>query len=802
MKFSAAATRLIGTEHADQRLSASYPSLPASSTIATDVADAYSINKTPFADRRDKLASLQVQQYVYAEPTSEQFLVLSAPIYATLNGTGVMIASLGDDMKVGAIPVTLPVAQFRATFAGLVVTDTADQFALARDPTDPDTIPGQDPLADDGMPSVQRLQFGPNPSVLASLPVLCAIPPGVTFPTTLTFDGAVPPSLVTAFPFFDAWSKSIVHAFRHNDGKSLELGGPLLNKVVEQEDPANVGHYFQYHVPSAAYFAAFQPREDLALDITTLCAVQHGPTATKYRANLRTIHDSAYMRIGEREIALDQVPEHLLPSSPNSGGGGGGGSGFDAKEFAATLGETLNKHAPAAPQSLADKSHLAEVSDMERYFQLLGASKVAADGAVMPAKLTEEFTTVLAATPMHRAQELLATMIEVHLRTLELEKGDDYIVKNITLVPDTLKGLLGAAMLRGKVFGDTLVKDPTQCKKLISFVSYMPPRTRSAAYKEQLDAGTAAMIHELTGEHASKRDKKLTELVTEVQASNITHIVNGMANLFAIYSFMITDFDKSLLWTQMKEILGTVTSRDATSYFDFNRQLKQVYLHLVIAVHNVLRQFHAVAINPLYRSQLKKTGTTDKALFQDAVSLSKGIARNLKREMQNQSASLEFQQIPTLHVLFPHLNLVKTEQNSGRNGGTPKPEPASKKPRTDNRNDTRTDARPSASAGSSPILSGPELEQQRKSGFLKWTKSTGVPAAIKFFYAGADGTTNRVCFNGISQGPFCRYGSKCHAHHPKSLADIPNNKQREFCKTIEVTDGLEFMPGKGPAPGN
>jgi len=69
---------------------------------------------------------------------------------------------------------------------------------------------------------------------------------------------------------------------------------------------------------------------------------------------------------------------------------------------------------------------------------------------------------------------------------------------------------------------------------------------------------------------------------------------------------------------------------------------------------------------------------------------------------------------------------------------------------------------------------------------------------VKFNYNGVNGTSQGVCFNGISQGPFCRFGTNCHRHHPQKLSDVPAGERTAFCKLVEDTDGLAFMRGMGP----
>lgn len=786
MKLSSAAIRSIGLNHPDQRYSASFHPAPNAANLAEEVAVAYSIKKTPFADRRDKLSAIGVDQYIFADHRTQQFRVLTKPIYDS-TGTGpVWICSLGDDMKAGAVPVWVSADYFRATFAGLVLDSAAKKFDLFVDPIDPDTIPAPDY----SQPSVQRLQFSSEQPALASLPLLCAVPPGFVIPATMPFDN-IDPTVVAAFPFFAVWAKGIVHAFVHNNGMSLDLDGPLFAK-----DPDDNGTI--HPVPSADKFAIFSPVADLRLGVSTICAIQHPDKVDKCRTAVCLIFDSAYSRVGEREAAADRIPDHFRDqgSSP----GTGGSPGFDPKAFGEVLGQALKTNLPGPATSLADKSHLEEVNDLERYFSILGASKDE-QGNLVPGKLKDEFKAVLATTPLTRAQDLFATEMDVHLRSLDLEKGMDFIVKSITLDTQLFKGLLGGAILRGKVFSDTLVKDPTQCKKYITFVAFLPARTRGHAYKEQLDAGTATMIHELTAEHASKRERKLTELLTDVQVADVKHIVAGIANIYAVMTYMIEDYDKSLLWSQWLEVLTALTSRAASGYFDFNRNLKQIYLHLVVDCHELYRHFHEVAINPLYRSQLKKNGTLDKAIFQDALSISKGIARSLKKEIARQQASMEMREVPTIASLFPYLKLVKDESASGggKHPSANQQQSATKRTRTDGPTNSSASSATNSGGRPSPVLDQAGLDKQKKVGFLQWSKPGGIPPTIKFAYPGANGVSERVCFNGISQGPYCRFGDKCHGQHPKKLTDIPVDKQKEFVKFIESTDGLSFLPGKGPS---
>lgn len=478
--FTAAAARALGRDYADQRYSASFPSPSTLERLAAALAAVYSVAKTPFTDRRDKLASLKVEQYIYADFASQEFRVLTLPQYNTVGNDAVMLCTYGDDMKGGGVPVQILANHFRGTFAGLVATARATHFALTVDPVPPDSIGGPD--TENEQPSTERLNFGNAATSLASLPLLCPVPPGIRIPETMPFD-VLDETFTNAFPFFAVWALGIVHAYAYNEGKSLELGGPFFNRSAGGDDD-DIAHA----VPTVATFAAFQPITDLQLVVVPLSPVEHPVIFANYRADVLSRFDDAHQRIGQREKAAGQATDDPEPPSD-----GGGSPGFDRAEFAKAIGEAIGKNQGS---SLADKSHLAEVGDLVSYFRLLGARKDD-DGNLVPGEVTPDFQAVLAATPLARAQELFATDMVVHLTEMELTKKDSFIVRNISLDPQLLKSLFGSTLIKGKVYGDTLVKDPTQCKKLLTFTSFLTPKTRSAAYKEQVDHGTTSMIQNL-----------------------------------------------------------------------------------------------------------------------------------------------------------------------------------------------------------------------------------------------------------------------------------------------------------------
>ena len=354
---------------------------------------------------------------------------------------------------------------------------------------------------------------------------------------------------------------------------------------------------------------------------------------------------------------------------------------------------------------------------------------------------------------------------------------------NITLDTDLLKGPLGYTFLRAVLKKDPLNVNFDLCKTQFSILAVTTPRPHSVEYRAYMQNGSLVQAQEMVDEHHSKRAAKVTDLCITGQVGSDTACVEAVCNLYALYSFVIPKFKDSLLWKALAKFLHNITTNNAKLFFRLHAHMKQVYLHLFIAAHNILRLYHIAAIQPSNKQAVINGEPVDKEFFTNADAQAEIALMKLFADFQNQIPE-HTNTIPPIAALYPYLQLGT--KPTPKLTLPPSQQPIPKRVKTAPHQDVSTQKNYEAN------------EQQKSVGFLTYVKGGPLPN-LKIVYADSNGISNRVCLNGITRGKFCRWGDKCSYHHPKKLTDIPEPERRLLVKGVETTEGFGFVAGAGPA---
>jgi hypothetical protein len=777
-----AVAKAIGTQHDDQRFSASFDLSP--STIATNAGELAQCFTTDmlFLDRATVI-NTHADQYIYADTVTETFEVFTVPKFSCMipptdTGAHLYIGSLGDDMSSGAIPVSMTAEFFRGTFVGLVPKETAIRLKLPMDEVAPDQIPGPTIDGVEGAPpSLARLNAGNVEVVLTSMPTTFPVPRGVRLQPNMNFTNYLThnPELNEAAPLFPVWAGTVIHATRHNDGFSMDKGGPLFNQDEKDDCPTH-DFFVEFHS-----VGSIKGNPCIGLPSTHR-------KATEFRHYFQAKTEEAFLRVGKREMAHNRIPEAFKSVAHPAQDALPGPVAGDAIASAITSGieaSILARLPTVVPKSQVEKSHDITVNGILTYFQILCASQ-SPDGIAVPATINPAFEAIMAHPSISRQVESFAAELEMHIQTLQASDQANFYFKNMTLDADLVKGPLGCAFLRTNVKNGTLNSDPEQCKTQFSILAVTTPRPNSMEYREYMNNGTMIRAQDMVDEHHSKRAAKAIELCISGQVSSDTACVEAVCNLYALYSFVVTNFEDSILWTSLASFVNLITGKEAKNFFRTHVNHKQVFLQLFVAAHNIFRLFNEVALQPRHKKAVRDGTPLDFEVFKDAIVHANHQMRKLLTDFHDQVADFT-KTVPNVHVLYPHLQL----------GPRPTPKPvlqASQEP-----NAKRAKTAPNQDVSAQKSLTQDAKEQQKLVGFLTYTKTGGRVPDFNIFYADNQGVTNRLCVNGITRGRFCRYGSKCANHHPKKLTDIPEAERRVLIKNVEQTDGLDFVAGAGPA---
>ena len=727
-----AVAQAIGSQHDDQRFSASFDLSPSIiDTNAGELAQCFTIDM-PFMDRATVI-NTHADQYIYANTVENTFEVLTVPKFFLVTApTGAVanlyIGSLGDDMSSGAIPVSMTAKFFRGTFVGLVPKETANRLKLPMDVVAPDQIPGPTIGGVEGAPpSLARLNAGNDEVVLAVLPTIFAVPhgvrllPGMTFTNYLTHN----PELSETVPFFPVWAQTVIHAIQYNDGFSMDKGGPLFSQ--DEKDLC----------PTHDFFAEFQPVPSIKGNPCSDLASMH-PKAAEFRQYFKAKMEEAFLRLGKREMAHNRIPEAFKPVAQPVQAALPGPLAGDAIASAITSGieASISARLPtAAPKSQVEKSHDITVNGILTYFKILCASQ-SPEGIAVPATINPAFETIMAHPNISRQVESLSADLAMHIQALQASDQANFYFKNMTLDPDVVKGPLGCAFLRANVKKDTLNSSPEYCKTQFSILAVTTPRPNSMEYREYMNNGILIRAQDMVDEHPSKRAAKATELCISGQVSSDTACVEAVCNLYALYSFVVTNFADSILWRYLANFLHLITGSEAKNFFRSHAGQKQVFLHLFVVAHNILRQFNDVALQPLHKKAVCDGTPLDIEVFKNAMVQADVQMRKLLSDFNDQMADFT-KTVPYVHVLYPHLQL----------GPKPIPKPAlqaSQEP-----NPKKAKIAPNQDVSGQKGLTPEVKEQQKLVGFLTYAK-VGVNAPdFNIFYKDNKGATE-FCISGLS----------------------------------------------------
>jgi hypothetical protein len=345
------------------------------------------------------------------------------------------------------------------------------------------------------------------------------------------------------------------------------------------------------------------------------------------------------------------------------------------------------------------------------------------------------------------------------------------------------------------VLTQPLTFEPEQAKYQFSILAVLTQRLSSVQYREHIHNGNLVYAQDLVDEHASKRERKATELCLDGLVGSSQACTEAVCNLLCLYSYAIPKFTESIFWQQLADFLEVISSSQASMFFRYHGTEKQVFLHLFLVVQSILLAFHEVATSPVNRKAVRDGTPLTTSVFHNALETARTQMQYLYGDISSQTLNFT-KTIPAVARLFPTLRL--TDKLLVKPAPVAVAEPNPKRFKSDAPPSAATKNNPpEGNQQQAPKTSQAEIDANKREGFLIYNKAGNVPA-LTLYYTDKTGAYNRLCFHGITRGSFCRWGKRCTFHHPSKLGDIPEEQRRTLIKHVELTDGLQFVSGQAP----
>lgn len=749
----------LGREHPDQRLSASFSPNAAITTLITNLAG----KSTGTMEKIHALAT-RVKQYLFVHDTDRTIRSVSCLTPSSdVNNKSVMLGVLNDDLQDTQFVYFDNLQRMDAVVAGLVLPEVAVMYDLPLSTQAMDTAEG--PTGSDA-PSIQRLGFdatygvpdnAPAP-VMALLPLLFPLPPGISLPSeTLQLDSPNP-DLEQACPFYEVWRTVMHYLYNANHGMSVHYPGGLFDTGKLEMGFAKGYHLVENASPSIETLPPF------------------GTAITNIKHVFDEVRNAAWQRLGEVSPQARNLP------SPNANGGGGANtnnSNLLTEEFGSAIGKAIADHSKSAPVSAKDKDQADFVKQTTAVYKLLTAYIVTdpdtGTKTVVYGKLSDDFKAVLETQSQARANKKLRDMVFHHIRSLTTGANVTNIYNDaVTFDPDVLLAACGTALRLFQVHLDSINVDSSNCKTKLSILAFSTPRGESVTFRKVILDGKNEVQQELLGDDASKRDKKSSEICVDGAIVGAVHIKSMLCNTRAVFGACVETFDKSFLWTACKEGFLLMNTSEGRKYCQRYQDVSQVYLHMATAFHNIFRQYATIATMPEYIRAVLDDRPLDPKIFTNAAHVCSQFLDVFRSEFNAQEVT-QFKSLPNVAVLFGYLN-PSGASNASSDGVAKKG------------NDSQ---------GTNGRTANASDDKNREKGFLVW-KGKGRLVALPMFYENKQGN-NRVCSYFVFRGFVCNRGKDCRQHHPPSFSAMPKDAQQVCKKHVDVTDGIEFVPGHGPS---
>jgi hypothetical protein len=693
---------------------------------------------------------------------------------STLAGTSIIMGSLAD--KMGQVTPVLLAAQYcQSSFTTLIKKELVDLYALPHAIESPDDIPS---FAGD-QPSMERLNFYGSTDTpeerpcIAALPCIFPLPHGAEFPTEPWSIGTPQPDLEDAHPAIRAWRLGNKYVREHNEGKSVTRGGPLFDVSGITPVPFD-GRLIVRHVNPV---------------LNTLSVTD--PQFMHVQTAMASFEDAAWERIGS----------NIIEPGP-------GNNDVESNCGATVTNQTLTLLADAIGTATkksvttSEKEHLDHAADIGRRYELMGASLTPVvngeteNQEVILGELTTEFVKFLQHSKLLPAQRILLEVFDGRLNTAhtsELRRDG-----NVKIEKSLIDATFAAAARSFKLMSDNLNLNPADVNNLISIITFASPDTASVHFQERQQAGQTVLVQESLNEEKSKMDKKTTTLYAGGRLSSLAHALEAIAN-FRMFGLCVwTNFEQSLLWTNLSEYAKILQSREAQKYDElYAENHPQLGAHAMAALQIIIAPLVKIANQSSLREALRLSQPVAAQTYDMANLSARNQTAALALEVSS-STMEKFTSVPYFTSALPQfqgkLQLDTSTQQKQPAQGDSKARSGTKPIVTP---DAKSQTKAKATAAAAQVARD---NPERTKGILQWSGPNPGYVKAEPIYWQAQGAkaAEKMCYHFVTQGSICGYPTNCRFHHPTSFKSIPKAAQDALVKEVANNEFLKFAPGHGP----